>query len=147
MMSLAAELGPVKDTGIAVFTFIPTLVGRPRKTPQEQPRTFVSPPSMPGYLGPVPPEDCGAALAYSIVRAADIHGSGIMIGQAFRQMNWPFPVPETVFNKDFDRIRDPVLVRMFGYIGPGFPDPLQPLVSINRSEASPDEPWDNSALK
>jgi NAD(P)-dependent dehydrogenase (short-subunit alcohol dehydrogenase family) len=147
MMSLAAELGSVKDTGIAVFTFIPTLVGRPRKTSQEQPRTFVSPPSMPGYQGPVPPEDCGAALAYSIVRAADIHGSGIMIGQAFRQMNWTFPVPETVFPKDFDHIRDPVLVRMFGYIGPGFPDPLQPLVSINRSEASPDEPWDNSALK
>jgi NAD(P)-dependent dehydrogenase (short-subunit alcohol dehydrogenase family) len=147
MMSLAAELGPVKDTGVSVFTFIPTLVGRSRTAIPQEPRTFVAPPAMPGYSGLIPPEDCGAALSYSIVRAADLHGSGIMIGQAFRQMNWKFPRPETVFPKDFDRIRDPLLVRMFGYIGPGFPDPLQPLVSINRSEAPLNEPLDNSALK
>jgi len=78
--------------------------------------------------------DCGPALAFSIVRALDIHGSGINIGQAFRQMKWQFPKPETVPQKDYDRIRDEIMVRMFGYIGPGFPDPRQPLVSINRSE-------------
>jgi len=78
--------------------------------------------------------DCGAALAYSIVHAADIHGSVINIGQAFRQMNWQLPKPETAPQKDYDRIRDEVMVGMFGYMSPGFPDPRQPLVSINRSE-------------
>jgi NAD(P)-dependent dehydrogenase (short-subunit alcohol dehydrogenase family) len=147
MASLAAELGPVENTGVSVFTFIPTLVGRTRTDPPDQPRTFISPPAMPGYPGPIPPEDCGAALAFSITRSADLHGSGIMIGQAFRKMDWKFPKPETVFHKDFDRIRDSVQVRMFGYIGPGFPDPLQPRVSVNRSEAPPDEKLDNSALR
>jgi NAD(P)-dependent dehydrogenase (short-subunit alcohol dehydrogenase family) len=139
MMSLAAELGPVKDSGVAVFTFIPTSVGRPRTVPSDQPRTFVVPHSMPGYDGPIPPEDCGAALAYCITRAADLHGSGIMIGQAFRQMNWPFPKPETVPTRDYERIKEQVLSLMFGYMGPGFPDPVVPLVSINRSEGRPDK--------
>ena len=100
---------------------------------------FVAPPAMAGYDGPYPPEDCGAALAYSIVRAADIHGSGIMIGQALKQMDWPFPRPETAPANDYDRINDRVMIRMFGYIGPGFPDPKLPLVSINRSDAPEDE--------
>ncbi len=135
MMSLANELGPVEDSGVAVFTFLPTSVGRPRTAPPDQPKHFVVPHSMPGYDGPIPPEDCGAALAYSITRAADLHGSGIIIQQAFRQMKWPFPKPETVQTSDYERINERVLSLMFGYMGPGFPDPIVPLVSINRSES------------
>ncbi len=50
MMSLAAELGPVKDTGVAVFMYVPTLVGRPR-TPDDwrSRQTFVLPASIIGY--------------------------------------------------------------------------------------------------
>ncbi|MFC2012189.1 SDR family NAD(P)-dependent oxidoreductase [Chloroflexota bacterium] len=140
IISLASELGPVKDSGIAVFTYIPGLVNRHRPSnAKNQPRSFIAPHSMPGYDGPYPPEDCGAALAYSIVRAADIHGSGVIIGQAFQQMNWPFPRPEMAPVKDYERINDFVLVRMFGYIGPGFPEPRLPLVTINRSEAPANE--------
>ena len=139
MLSLAAELGPVKGSGVAVFTFIPGMVHRPRSGGGNQPRSFIAPPAMPGYDGVYPPEDCGAALAYSIVRAADIHGSGIIIGQAFKQMNWPFPKPETAPTKDYDRINDYVLIRMFGYAGPGFPEPHLPLVTINRSESPANE--------
>jgi NAD(P)-dependent dehydrogenase (short-subunit alcohol dehydrogenase family) len=146
MMSLAAELGPVTDSGVAVFTYIPGLVGRPRTSAPNQPKAFVAPPAMPGYPGPYPPEDCGAALAYSIVHAADIHGSGINIGQALQQMNWLFPKPETALKKDFDRVRDQCLVRMFGCLGPGFPEKRLPLVTINRSEAPPNEPLNTSAL-
>jgi NAD(P)-dependent dehydrogenase (short-subunit alcohol dehydrogenase family) len=138
MMSLANELGPVKDTGVSVFSFIPTSVGRPRpEPPPDQARTFVVPHAMAGYDGPIPPEDCGAALAYSITRSVDLHGSGIMVGQAFRQMRWPFPRPETVPGKDYDRVNETVLSLISGYMGQGFPDPIVPLVSINRSDRRP----------
>jgi hypothetical protein len=146
MASLASELGPYKDCGVSVFHFIPTSVGRPRVAPPNA-RGFIMAPAMPGYPGPIPPEDCGAGLAYSIVHADELHGSGIMIQQAFHQMNWPFPKPETAPQKDFDRIRDEVMVRMFGYVGPGFPKNTLPKVSINRSEAPPDPRLENSAIK
>ena len=100
-----------------------------------------------GYgASPIPPEDAGASLAYCIVHAADIHGSGVNAGQAQKRMNWPFPKPETVPGKDFDRIRDQVMVRMFGYVGPGWPDDFEPLVTVDRSKAPPDEKLDISAL-
>jgi hypothetical protein len=86
---------------------------------------------MPGYGGPIPPEDCGAALSYCIAHAAELHGSGINIQHAFRQMKWPFPKPETVQTSDYNRINERVLSLMFAYIGPGFPDPVVPLTSIN----------------
>ncbi len=131
IMSLANELGPVEKSGIAVFTFLPTTIGRPRTGATPGDRGFVLSLEMPGYGGPIPPEDCGAALAYSITRAAELHGSGIVIQQAFRQMKWPFPKPETVPTSDFNRINERVLSLMFAYMGPGFPDPVVPLTSIN----------------
>lgn len=152
MMSLAAELGPVKDSGVAVFMYVPTLVSRPRPANAEamRPRNFMMPASIIGYgrgYGPIPPEDAGATLAYCIVRAADIHGSGVNAGQAQKRMRWPFPEPDMVPKKDFDRIRDQVMVRMFGYVGPGWPDKIEPLVTVNRSEAPVNEPLGISALK
>lgn len=137
LMSLAAELGPYKDHGISVFGIIPTSVGRPRPLPPDAMKNVAVPRSMPGYEGPVPPEDCGAALTYCITRAADLHGSGIIMPQVFRQMNWPFPKPETQRQKDYDRVRDETMNLVFGYMGPGFPEPKMPLVSINRSEKAP----------
>jgi len=141
MLSLAAELGPVAKSGVSVFTYIPGLVGRPRPERQDRPRAFVAPLAMPGYPGPYPPEDCGAALAYAIVHAAELHGSGTIIGQALRQMDWKYPKPETAPQSDLERLSDEIEVRMFGHLGPGFPDPKQPLRSINRSEAPPMKPW------
>ncbi len=146
MLSLAAELGPVKETGVSVFTYIPGLVGRFRPRDTNLPRAFVAPPTMPGYPGPYPPEDCGAALAYSIVHAAEIHGSGIIIGQALEQMNWPYPKPETAPKKDFERIREQLEVRMFGYLGPGFAKTRLPRVTINRSAAPPSDGTSATAL-
>jgi NAD(P)-dependent dehydrogenase (short-subunit alcohol dehydrogenase family) len=137
MMSLAAELGPVANTGVAVFTFIPAGVGFPRSVPPLTPELLekfknFKMPGMPGYEGMIPPEDGGAALAYCITRAAELHGSGIMIGQAFRQMNWPYPRPETVPKTDFQRLDDMALAMLFSFMGPGFPDPKVPLMPINR---------------
>jgi NAD(P)-dependent dehydrogenase (short-subunit alcohol dehydrogenase family) len=141
MMSLAAELGPVEKSGIAVFTFIPAGVGFPRSVPPPTPEMMeefkkrfkdFKMPAMPGYERNIPAEDGGAALAYCITRAAELHGSGIMINQAFRQMDWPFPKPETVPKTDFQRISDIALSLMFAYMGPGFPDPKVPLMPISR---------------
>jgi NAD(P)-dependent dehydrogenase (short-subunit alcohol dehydrogenase family) len=142
MMSLAAELGPVKESGVAVFTFLPAGVGFPRSaappTPEllERFKNFKMP-AMPGYEGNIPPEDGGAALAYCITRAAELHGSGVTIMQALRQMDWPYPRPETVPKTDFQRIDDLALALMFGYMGPGFPDPKVPLMPINRKQSEP----------
>ena len=137
LMSLAAELGPVEKSGVAVFSFIPAGVGFPRSAgpiPPEVMEKFKNfkMPSMPGYEGNIPAEDGGAALAYCITRAAELHGSGIMINQAFRQMDWPFPKPETVPKTDFQRLDDMVLSLVFACMGPGFPDPKVPLMPINR---------------
>ena len=134
LISLANELGPYKDTGVSVFTFIPSSVSRPHQKPHPKEQKFQMAPAMPGYPGPIPPEDCGAALTYSITRAGELHGSGIIIQQAFRQMNWPFPKPETKAVKDWERLSDDFLPIIFAYMGPGFPgDPL-PKMPVTRSE-------------
>jgi NAD(P)-dependent dehydrogenase (short-subunit alcohol dehydrogenase family) len=141
MKSLATELGPVEKTGISVFTFIPAGVGMPRSVPKLTPEMLeefkkrfkdFKMPAMPGYEGNIPAEDGGAAMAYSIVHAKELHGSGIMIGQALRQMNWPYPKPETAPKTDFQRIDDMALAMVFSFVGPGFPDPKVPLMPIAR---------------
>ena len=93
---------------------------------------------MPGYDGPIPPEDAGAALTYCITRATELHGSGLHMTQVNRQMpTWVFPKPETLRKADYDRVRDEVMPLLFGYLGSGFPKPAVPLVSINRSDNAP----------
>ena len=134
MMSVANELGPAKDSGVAVFCFIPAGVGWPRsgRRPPGEPRPSTAMRSMPGYDGMIPPEDGGAALAYCITRANELHGSGVTVQQALRQMDWPFPKPETLHPTDFQRIDDMALTMVFAIMGPGFPDPKVPLRPINR---------------
>jgi NAD(P)-dependent dehydrogenase (short-subunit alcohol dehydrogenase family) len=144
VMSLASELGPVEDTGVAVFTFLPAGVGFPKSASLPAPRPGEHPrfrmPAMPGYEGNVPPEDGGAALAYCVTRAAELHGSGVTVHQALRQMDWPFPKPETVREADFDRIDDTVLSLMFAYMGPGFPDRKMKIRPVNRQTSGPQIP-------
>jgi NAD(P)-dependent dehydrogenase (short-subunit alcohol dehydrogenase family) len=141
MMNLAAELGDVKDSGVAVFMMVPGWVGVPRPEPPragplQNPFLGINV----GYDGLMPPEHLGAALAYAIVHAAEIHGSGITSGQVHKYLNWPFPNPDLVPTTDLDRVRDAVAVRLFGYLGPGFVRPGDRKISINRSDAKPGEP-------
>jgi NAD(P)-dependent dehydrogenase (short-subunit alcohol dehydrogenase family) len=135
MMSLAYELGPVKDSGVAVFCFIPAGVSFPvsGRRPAGEPRPAPRWHSMPGYEGMIPPEDGGAALTYCITRAQELHGSGVTVQQALRQMDWPFPKPETAQKDDFERIDDRALTMVFSIMGPGFPDPMVPLRPIART--------------
>jgi NAD(P)-dependent dehydrogenase (short-subunit alcohol dehydrogenase family) len=141
MKSLANELGQLDKTGISVFTFLPAGVGFPRSVPPPTPEMMAEfkkrfkdfkMPAMPGYEGNIPSEDGGAALAYCIVHAQELHGSGVMVGQALQQMDWPFPKPETVRKTDFQRIDDMALAMVFSFMGPGFPEPKLTLMPIAR---------------
>ncbi|MEE8414109.1 MAG: SDR family oxidoreductase [Dehalococcoidales bacterium] len=140
MMELAAELGDVKDTGVAVFMLVPGNVVEPPKNEE----AGINRPSMfpglnVGYEGSMPPEDAGAAIAYTITHAAEIHGSGVTTGQVQKHMGWPFPNPELVPRGDFDRLRDGVGVRIYGYMGPGFSQPGYKRYSLSRSDSVPSE--------
>jgi NAD(P)-dependent dehydrogenase (short-subunit alcohol dehydrogenase family) len=122
MMALAAELGDVKVSGVAVFMLVPGNVVEP--TQEERPgRQNMFAGLNIGYKGSMSPEDSGAALAYTIVHAKEVHGSGVTTGQVQKHMHWPFPNPELVPQGDFERLRDGVAVRVFGYMGPGFSQP------------------------
>jgi NAD(P)-dependent dehydrogenase (short-subunit alcohol dehydrogenase family) len=139
MMSLAAELGDVKKSGVAVFMLVPGNVvdpGDDEETIARQPNIWAG--LNVGYPGSMLPEDAGAALAYTIVHAVEIHGSGVTTGQVQKHMGWPFPNTELVPEGDFDRLRDGVAVRIFGYMGPGFPQ-QGPKHSLSRSETVPGE--------
>ena len=100
MMSLAAELGEVQDTGVGVFMLVPgNVVEAPEEERSARQSLFAG--LNVGYEGPMSPEDSGAALAYAIVHAAEIHGSGVTTGQVQKQMGWPFPNPELVPARGF----------------------------------------------
>jgi len=139
MMELAAELGEVKDTGVAVFMIVPGNVAEPRPAGAgpNRPSPFAG--LNVGYDGPMLPEDAGAAIAYAIAHAKEIHGSGITIGQVQKHIGWPFPNPELVPQGDFDRLRDGVAVRIYGYMGEGFSQPGYKKYSVNRSDSVPGE--------
>ncbi|MFC1949818.1 SDR family oxidoreductase [Chloroflexota bacterium] len=138
LMGLAAELGDVKESGVAVFMLVPGNVAEP---PREEPVTkepYRWPGLNIGYETSMPPEDSGAAIAYCIAHAREIHGSGVTTGQVQKHVGWPFPNPEMVPSGDFERLRDGIAVRIYGYIGEGFPQSGKKY-SINRSDTIPGE--------
>ena len=140
MMELAAELGDVKDTGVAVFMLVPGNVAEPVRSEESginQPSRFQG--LNVGYDGPMPPEDSGATIAYYIVHTAEIHGSGVTTSQVQKHMGWPFPNPELVPRGDFDRLRDGIAVRIFGYMGPGFPQTGYNTYPVGRTYSVPGE--------
>jgi len=139
MLSLATELGDVKKSGVAVFIFVPGNVAEPAQGDQTFAGQKIWAGLNVGYPGPMSPEDSGAALVYAMVHAAEIHGSGITAGQVQKHMGWPFPNPELVPQGDFDRLRDGVSVRIYGYMGQGFQQPGDLRHSLSRSDSVPGE--------
>lgn len=125
MMSLANE---VKGTGVHVFCMVPAGVGRidfskidlsklpPMPKGVEMPKF-----AMPGFDGMIPPEAGGAAMVYCILHAEELHGSGIIINDAFEAMNYPYPNPSTLPPKrETRRLSDMELTMVFCNMGPGF---------------------------
>lgn len=132
IMSLANE---VKDTGVYVFCLTPAGVGRfdfskmpppPKdmempKMPKDAPKFDFSMFGMPGFKGMIPPEAGGAAMVYCILHAEELHGSGIIINDAFNAMNYPYPNPATVAPAtESRRLSDMELTMAFCTMGPGF---------------------------
>ncbi len=124
MMSLANE---VRDTGVSVFCMTPAGVMRldfsKMPSPPEGMKMSKFDPSMfamPGFNGMIPPEAAGAAMVYCILHAKELHGSGIIIGDAFDAMNYPYPNPESLHKTKARRLTDMELTMAFCTMGPGF---------------------------
>ena len=124
MMSLANE---VKGTGVNVFCITPAGViwqdpnrpapPKPKDEPQSNTaRSF----AMPGFEGFIPPEAGGAAMVYCILNSAKLHGSGIIISDAFDAMNYPYPCPDTVRKTLSRRLDDSELTLVLCNMGAGF---------------------------
>jgi hypothetical protein len=86
------------------------------KMPKLDPSMF----AMPGFNGMIPPEAGGAAMVYCILHAKELHGSGIIIGDAFDAMNYPYPNPESLRKTEARRLSDMELTLAFCTMGPGF---------------------------
>jgi len=123
MMSLANE---VKDTGVNVFCMVPAGVVRidPSRIPVRPDGKPAEAPSfkMPGFNGMIPPEAGGTAMVYCILNAAKLHGSGIIINDAFEAMNFPYPNPDGVRKNESRKLTDMELTMAFCNMGPGFND-------------------------
>ena len=124
MMSLANE---IKGSGVNVFCITPAGViwkdpnrpspPRPKGAPPPDPnRSF----GMPGFNGTIPPEAGGAAMVYCILNAEKLHGSGIIINDAFDAMNFPYPNPDTVRKTLSRRLNDNELTMVLCNMGAGF---------------------------
>jgi hypothetical protein len=55
-----------------------------------------------------------------LLHAKELHGSGIIINDAFDAMNYPYPNPPTVHKMEPRRMSDMELTMAFCTMGPGF---------------------------
>lgn len=134
ILGLGSELGKAADSGVSVFQFLPGQTGTPLGHEGISERT---PPAIlqnVGYERSIPAEDTGAALAYCIVHAPEIHNCGVTVFQVLKHIGWQFPRPDQVPRRDFDRLNERVLPVIFGYIGRGFAKPEDEVVSLNWSD-------------
>jgi NAD(P)-dependent dehydrogenase (short-subunit alcohol dehydrogenase family) len=131
MMSLANE---IKDSGVYVFCMTPAGVARfdfskmppppPSEDGKKPPKIDWSMFAMPGFESMIPPEAGGAAMVYCLLHAKELHGSGIIINDAFNAMNYPYPnqatAPKPGMGMEMHRLSDMELTMAFCTMGPGF---------------------------
>ncbi|MBQ8975497.1 MAG: SDR family NAD(P)-dependent oxidoreductase [Oscillospiraceae bacterium] len=118
MMSLANE---VKGKGVSVFCLAPAGVGQINPDSVDDPEAVAAAFKMPGFNGLIPIDAAGAGMVYSILRAEEIHGCGLLMSDALVAMDYPFPVPETVNRETMPYIGDMQLTMLLCYMGHGFP--------------------------
>ncbi len=121
-MSLSNE---VLGTGVHVFCFQPAGVGEVRPNSVKEVTEEMKNMRMPGFNGMVPPEACGAAMVYMLLRAEEMHGTGVMVLDILNEMDYPFPCPETRMNLKRPYIEERPLTLMFGNMIHGFPEKEQ----------------------
>ena len=61
-------------------------------------------------------------MVYCILHAEELHGSGIIINDAFEAMDFPYPNPSTLTipKMEAKRLSDMELTMVFCNMGPGF---------------------------
>ena len=120
IMSLANE---VKDTGVSVFCMAPTGIFTPKKDAAPPPLRSSGERSkvLTGFDGPIPAIAGGAAMVYNILNAKKLHGSGIILFDAFDAMDYPYPSPETRRpSGQFKRLTDMELTMVLCNMGQGY---------------------------
>ncbi len=119
-MSLANEIG---GSGVNVFCLAPGGVGAINPDSVDDPEAVAARIKMPGFAGLIPIEAAGAALVYCVLRGAEIHGSGLLVGNVLKTMNYPFPAPETLRPDLMAPVDGMELTMLFCYMGKGFDSP------------------------
>lgn len=117
-MSLSNE---VKGTGVNVFCLAPAGVGQINPDSVDINSVDAKQMSMPGFDGLIPIDAAGAGLVYCLTRAAELHGTGLLMGDVLRVMKYPFPHPETVVKMPAQYIGDMQLTMLMCYMGHPIP--------------------------
>ncbi len=117
-MSLSNE---VKGTGVHVFCFQPAGVGPVRPNSVKEVTEEMKKMRMPGFPGMIPPEASGAAMVWMLLHAEEMHGTGVMVGDILKAMDYPFPCPETLVEHNRKYIEEWPLTLAFGYMIHGCP--------------------------
>ena len=118
-MSLSNE---VKGTGVNVFCFCPAGVGAVNAASQKELTEEMKNMRMPGFPSMIPPDASGAAMVWMLLRAAEMHGTGTMVGDVLKAMDYPFPCPETLRKMPRHYIEEMPLTLAFCYMIHGFPE-------------------------
>lgn len=130
VMSVANELGPVKESGVSVFCLCPAGVMRfdvskmpppPPPKPGEPERPKFDFEAFAKMM--TTPEQNGAAMIFSLLHAEELHGSGVIHNDVFKAMGYPFSDPKPVEipgAPQFRRLTDQELTMVFCYMGQGF---------------------------
>ena len=77
---------------------------------------------MPGFDGMTPPEAGGAAMVWMLLHAEEMHGTGVMVGEVLKAMDYPFPCPETLVDREPIYLDDFPLTMIFAFMKHGFPE-------------------------
>lgn len=119
MMSLANE---IKGRGVNVFCLAPAGVGQINPDSVENPEEVAAAAKMPGFDGLIPIDAAGAGMVYAILRSDELHGTGLLMSDVLVEMDYPFPVPETVIKRPAHYLGDMELTMAMCYMGHGFPE-------------------------
>lgn len=117
-MSLSNEL---LGTGVNAFCFQPAGVGPVRPNSVKVVTEEMKKMRMPGFEGMVTPEASGAAMVYMLLHADEMNGTGVMVSDVLKAMDYPFPCPETLVDHKRTYTSEMPLTLMFGYMIHGFP--------------------------
>ncbi|MBR3244446.1 MAG: SDR family oxidoreductase [Parasporobacterium sp.] len=112
-MSLSNE---VRGTGVNVFCFCPAGVGAVNPASQKVLTEEMKNMKMPGFPGMVPADASGAAMVWMLLHADKMHGTGVMVSDVLKAMDYPFPCPETLIDHPRFYIEEMPLTLAFCYM-------------------------------